>query len=435
MHDVGDTIFAPLTIKGKCSIYVIRISGTKVQECLRALGIKKKLESHKVSLCNIKDEKGELLDEALVMFFKSPNSFTGEDIAELNIHCSSYIIDKIFQILLEIKGVRIAERGEFSKRAFLNNKLDLAQAESIVDLVNSETELQHHQAIRQLKGENSKFFNDLKQDIINLFASIEANIDFPEDDVDNINMTGIQNIIDKIQGILNDNNVSQKIKNGLNISLIGEPNVGKSTFLNYLAKRDIAIVSEIAGTTRDVLEVTVNLEGIPVNIYDTAGIRETEDLIEKEGVKRAVKTAKNADLKILILSPDNMTINDKIKELIDENTIKVINKIDYGDIKGCDDAIKISLKENLNVDEVVDKIKDFIRKNITPYSNTNIAQERYRVELENALESLKGITSSEPIEIIAEKIRMASFCIGKITGFISTEDVLDNIFSKFCIGK
>lgn len=435
MYSMNDTIFAPLTIKGKCSVYVIRISGSKTFECLKALGITKKLKHRSVSLCNLKDDKNKPLDEALVLFFKAPHSFTGEDVAELNIHCSSYIIDKVFKILLSIDGVRMAERGEFSKRAFLNGKLDLTQAEAIADLVNSETELQHKQAINQLKGKNSNFFNNLREDIINLSSSIEAGIDFPEDDITTLNLSLLQEIIEKIKTALDDKNVSSKIKDGVNISIIGEPNVGKSTFLNYLAKKDVAIVSEIAGTTRDIIELSLDIDGVLVNIYDTAGIRETDDIIEKEGVKRALDNAKNADLKLLILSPDNLVINDKIKNLLDDNTIKIINKIDKKNIDGYDDFLKISLKNDVGVEEVISKIKDFIAKNVTPYSNTNITQERYRVELEKTLNYLESIKSDMPVEIIAEKIRSAAFCVGKITGIINTEDVLDNIFSKFCIGK
>ena len=438
-----DTIFAPLTIKGRCSIYVIRISGSRVDECLSTLGVSKKLKHKSVNLCNLKDEDNNILDQALVLYFKAPNSFTGEDVCELNIHCSTYIINKIFKILLNVKGVRLAKNGEFSRRAFLNNKLDLIQAESIVDLVNSETELQHKQAIEQLEGKNSRFFNDLRQHILDLSSSIEANIDFPEDETTNINIDSVNNLISKIENVLDDNDVARKIKNGLNISIIGEPNVGKSSFLNYLAKKDLAIVSNIAGTTRDIIETSLDIDGVLVNIFDTAGIRNTDDLIEKEGVKRAIKNAEEADLRILILSPENINVNKEIEKLIDDNTIIVLNKIDTlkdnSIINNLKDKYKniigISVKNNINLDKVIDKIKDFISKNITPYSNTNITQERYRIELKKTIEYLKKIDNNMPIEIVAENIRLSAFCIGKIIGQIGTEEILDNIFSKFCIGK
>lgn len=438
-----DTIFAPLTIKGKCSIYVIRISGSRVDKCLSTLGVSKKFKHKSINLCNIKDENNNILDQALILYFKAPNSFTGEDICELNIHCSTYIINKIFKILLSIEGVRLAKNGEFSKRAFLNNKLDLIQAESIVDLVNSETELQHRQAIEQLEGKNSRFFNDLRQDILDLSSSIEANIDFPEDETTNVNINSVNNLISKIENILNDNDVAKKIKNGLNISIIGEPNVGKSSFLNYLAKKDLAIVSNIAGTTRDIIETSLDIDGVLVNVFDTAGIRDTNDTIEKEGVKRAIKNAKEADLRILILSPENIDVNKEIEKLIDDNTVIILNKIDTLKDNSIIDNLKekykniieISVKNNINLDKVIDKIKDFISKNITPYSNTNITQERYRIELKKTIEYLKKIDNNMPIEIVAENIRLSAFCIGKIVGQIGTEEILDNIFSKFCIGK
>lgn len=438
-----DTIFAPLTIKGKCSIYVIRISGSRVDKCLSTLGISKKFKHKSINLCNIKDENNNILDQALILYFKAPNSFTGEDVCELNIHCSTYIINKIFKILLSIEGVRLAKNGEFSKRAFLNNKLDLIQAESIVDLVNSETELQHKQAIEQLEGKNSRFFNDLRQDILDLSSSIEANIDFPEDETTNVNINSINNLISKIENILNDNDVAKKIKNGLNISIIGEPNVGKSSFLNYLAKKDLAIVSNIAGTTRDIIETSLDIDGVLVNVFDTAGIRDTNDTIEKEGVKRAIKNAEEADLRILILSPENIDVNKEIEKLIDDNTVIILNKIDtlkdnsiINNLKEkYKNIIEISIKNSINLDKVIDKIKDFISKNITPYSNTNITQERYRIELKKTIEYLKKIDNNMPIEIVAENIRLSAFCIGKIVGQIGTEEILDNIFSKFCIGK
>lgn len=446
MSNNNDTIFAPLTIKGKCSVYVIRISGSKTIYCMEQLGIKKKLKHKVATLCNLKDEKNDILDNALVIYFENPNSFTGEDICELNLHCSTYIINKVFKILSSIDGVRLAERGEFSKRAFLNGKFDLIQAESIVDLVNAETELQHKQAIDQLNGKNSKFFDNLRDDILNISSNIEAIIDFPEDDID-INLINkikndIQNTANKMEGILQDNKVGEKIKDGLNISIIGEPNVGKSSFLNFLAKKDVAIVSNIAGTTRDIVNVALDIDGILVNFYDTAGIRETSDVIEQEGVKRAIVNAKDADLKILIISPENININENILNLIDDKTIILLNKIDTINLNEINnikekykDIVEMSIKNNINLDYVISRIKEYIQSMINPYIGTNITQERYRKEIVNALDSLQSINFDLPIEIVAEKVRLASFAIGTITGRINTEEILGNIFGKFCIGK
>lgn len=440
------TIFAPLTLKGLCSIYVIRISGRESLNCLKTLGIQKTLIPQKATLCKIKDKNNEILDEALVIYFKAPHSFTGEDVVEINLHCSNYIISKVFSILSSIENVRMAERGEFSKRAFLNNKIDLMQAESIVDLINAETEMQHKLAINQLQGKNSNFYNNLRQKIVEILVLLEAFIDFPEEDIpqdmqDEI-LAKISNIKIEIQNNLNDDNVGEKIRDGFHISIIGEPNAGKSTLLNYLSKRDIAIVSDIAGTTRDIIEVSLNISGIPVILYDTAGIRETEDIIEKEGVKRAIRNANTADIKILVIDSNNLNIDKNIIDLIDKNTIILLNKIDILKNKNIDknifkdaEILEISLKDKINLDKFLDILKNKLESIVSPNINTTITNERYRNELEKALEYLEFFNFDLPIEINAENIRMSADCIGRITGKINSDEILDNIFSKFCIGK
>lgn len=448
MYNSSDTIFAPLTIKGKCSVYAIRISGTKAATCLEVLGIKKVLKHRQATLCNLKDKNGLNLDEALCIYFQAPNSFTGEDVCELNLHCSNYIINEVFKILLSIEGVRLATNGEFSRRAFLNNKLDLIQAEAIVDLIEAETKTQHKQAIEQLKGKNSKFFEELRTEILNILSNLEAIIDFPEDDVDFTFLESIQDKINciknKIEKVLDDNKVGEKIKNGFNISILGEPNAGKSSLLNYLAKKDLAIVSNIAGTTRDIIQIELDIDGYPVVLYDTAGIRETESVIEQEGVKRAIKNANEADLKIILIDSNNINISTNIFDLVDKNSIIVLNKIDDTTEKNIsflkdkfseNTVVEISILQQKNLDILIEKIKKFLEINFTPYSGTNITHERYRIELLKSLENLLEIDFNLPIEIIAEHIRSTAFCIGKITGIINTEEVLDNIFSKFCIGK
>lgn len=441
-----DTIFAPLTLKGNCSIYVVRISGKKVDECIKKLGINKELKHREARLCVLKDEKNNPLDEALVIYFESPNSFTGENVVELNLHCSSYIISKVFSMLLSINGVRMAERGEFSKRAFLNGKMDLMQAESIADLVKSETELQHKLAINQLQGKNSNFYNNLREKIVEILSILEAFIDFPEEDIpQDLSYeieTKINNIIKEIDKNLNDNHIGEKIKDGFHVAIIGEPNSGKSTLLNYLSKRDVAIVSDIAGTTRDIIEVNMDIAGIPVILYDTAGIRETKDTIEIEGVKRAIKKAKEADLKILVIGADNINISKNILELIDDNTIILLNKIDLRKNleleklpvnKGT--LVEISLKNGTNLETFLNILQKKLEEIVSPNIDTTITNERYRRELLNALEYLKMFNYNNPIEINTENVRLAANYIGKITGKINSEEILDNIFSKFCIGK
>lgn len=438
-----DTIFAPLTIKGNCSIYTIRISGNLVLDCLKFLGIKKTLKHREATLCTIKDKDGTPVDEALIVYFRAPNSFTGEDVCEISLHCSSYIISKVSQMLLAIDGVRLAERGEFSKRAFLNGKIDLMQAESILDLIKSETALQHKLAINQLRGINSNFYENLRKKVVEILSILEAFIDFPEEDIpqdleNEINLK-VENLIKDIEKNLNDNKVGEKIRDGFHIAIIGEPNSGKSTLLNFLSKRDIAIVSDIAGTTRDVIEVNLDINGIPVILYDTAGIRKTNDIIESEGVKRAIEKAKNADLKILVVSIDNQNINQEILDLVDENTIILLNKIDLKQDKSIFDkfnnVLEISLKNNINLDKFINLLQEKLEKIVSPNLDTTITNERYRQELINALKYLKLFNFQNPIEINAENIRMTGNCIGRITGKINSDEILDNIFSKFCIGK
>ncbi|MDR0423371.1 MAG: tRNA uridine-5-carboxymethylaminomethyl(34) synthesis GTPase MnmE [Rickettsiales bacterium] len=433
-----DTIFAPLTLKGRCSIYVIRISGSEVINCLEKFGIRD-LKPRFSTLCSLTDfqkttfEKVVVLDEALVTYFQAPNTFTGEDVCEISLHCSTYIIGRFFDLLNSL-GIRMAERGEFSKRAYLNNKLDLVQAESIVDLVNSETELQHRQAINQLRGGTSKFYEDLREKIIQILSLMEAYIDFPEEVLPEESIkSNIDTIIAFIEKHLKDNRIGERIKNGFKIAIIGEPNVGKSTLLNFFAKREVAIVSDIAGTTRDVIEVHLDVNGIPVTLYDTAGIRETEDIIENEGVKRAILKAEEADLKILLVSPDNPEPNIEIAKLIDEQTITVMNKSDL--LNKTTTHISISLKDNTNLDAFIKEIETRLDKMISPNIDTTITNERYRLELQNCLEQLKLFDLKNKLEINTEHIRIAANHIGKITGKIDVNEILDNIFGKFCIGK
>ncbi|GMO62100.1 MAG: tRNA uridine-5-carboxymethylaminomethyl(34) synthesis GTPase MnmE [Rickettsiales bacterium] len=434
---MSETIFAPLTLKGNCSIYVVRISGNKVKDCLNVFGIKE-LEHRNATLCKLR-YANEIIDEALVIYFKAPNSFTGEDVCELNLHCSSYIIKKVFEILASVEGVRFADRGEFSKRAFLNGKIDLMQAESILDLINSETELQHKQAINQLQGKNSKFYNTLREQVVKVLSLLEAYIDFPDEHLPEENLKKqVEEITAIVEKNLSDEKVGERIRDGFKIAIIGEPNVGKSTLLNYLAKRDVAIVSDIAGTTRDIIEVHLDINGIPVILYDTAGIRETTDKIEFEGVKRAIGQAENADLKVLLLSPDNMNPNAEIMRLVDEKTIIIVNKCDLAKINdnfANVNKILISLKNNTNIDIFISKLQDELEKIISPNIDTTITNERYRNELKQALFYLKVFDIKNPLEICAENMRIIAKHIGNITGKIGVEELLDNIFSKFCIGK
>ncbi|MDR3078941.1 MAG: tRNA uridine-5-carboxymethylaminomethyl(34) synthesis GTPase MnmE [Rickettsiales bacterium] len=447
-----DTIFAPLTVRGRCSIYVLRISGDRAGDCLERLGIRKKLEHRRATLCLLEDRNGRELDEALCVFFRGPSSFTGEDVCEINLHCSGPIVEEVVYLLNTLEGVRLAERGEFSRRAFLNGKLDLVQAEAIADLVNAESELQHRKAIEQLRGKNSTVFERLRTTILDISARLEVLLDFPQDDsgADVLAQAGdrIGDLVGELENMLNDSNVGLRIKNGIAISLVGRVNVGKSSLMNFLAGDDVAIVSNLAGTTRDVLSLAREISGIPVKFYDTAGLRETSDEIELEGIRRALASAKNADFRIVLLEPEFLEIDPRLAPLAEENTLVVLNKIDLLEHSpenqkklealrsSRPDLVEISLEQHINTDKLVTRLEQLIQENVTQFANTNITQERHRKELSGALDSLRKVDlESLPLEIVLEHIRQASLCLGRITGKIDVGEVLDSIFEKFCIGK
>lgn len=431
------TIFSPITAIYGSSVAVIRISGSKTCEILKILGFKGEPTHQKSSLQRIYNPKtNELLDECLISFFKNPNSFTGEDIAEISLHASPFIVRKLCEILSEIDDCRLAEAGEFSKIAFLNNKLDLVKAEAIPDLIASETQAQHQQSILQLRGKLGEIYENWCARLIEISALMEALIDFPEDDlpqniIDDIEKK-VLNLKQEIKLHLNDGKVGQKIKNGINLAIIGAPNVGKSSLINFLAKSDVAIVSEIAGTTRDVVETYLDISGYQVKISDTAGIRKTEDKIEQAGIDRALKKASEADIKILLFDASNPIID---KNLLDNNTILIANKQDLINNKTIQADLVISIKNGLNTDKIFTILSEKIRK-ITPKTNSAlITQERYRTALNKSLENLENFSLKKGVEFGAEDLRLALFEIGKITGKVDVEKILDVIFSKFCIGK
>jgi tRNA modification GTPase len=434
-----ETIFAPITATINSPIIVIRISGTKAKICLDHLGIKKNLVNRQATLCNIIDIKNEeIIDQSLITFFNNPNSFTGEDVVEIAIHGSIYIIQKITDLLLELKNVRLAEPGEFSKRAFMNNRIDLVQAEAIVDLIESQTKIQHQQALKQFRGDLGRIYNNWRSELISIAANLEAFIDFPDEDlptkiIDDLEFR-VFNLIKEIKEHLNDSGVGEKIRKGLSLTIIGAPNAGKSSLINYLAKSDVAIVSKIAGTTRDIINVHLNICGVAVIISDTAGIRKTNNSIEKEGVSRALKKAQEADLKILIIDAGNPKID---QYLIDKNTLIIVNKIDLnGDLELKINHIAISIKNKINLKQLLKKLEERV-KNLVTYSDNSppITRARYRYSLNNAIENLSQFSLNKNIEFAAEDLRLAIREIGKITGKIEVDDILGVIFSSFCVGK
>lgn len=436
-----NTIFALTTPFGKSGVAVIRISGAK------ALAATKKLtgrENFKPRYCDLSDIYGQdqrKIDKGIIVYFKSPNSFTGEDVIELQTHGSIAVIRAIMGELATIPGLRLAEPGEFAKRAFLNNKLDLTRAEALEDLINAETGMQLRQAINQLDGKFHDFIWKWREQIIELIAYIESYIDFPDEDIpldieDQIIMK-VKLMINNMAGYLNDQRIGEKIQSGIYISISGKPNVGKSSLINYFAGRDVAIVSQIAGTTRDVIETVIDIDGIPVIFADTAGIREASDEIEKIGISRAKDTIDKSDLKIRLFSIEEWEENREAIASSDE--ILVVNKIDLQESKvqqiTAPDLVLVSIKNQFGLEKLKAMIKEKLSYLNSASTTPFITRKRYRAHLEQATRCLENFLENKDIVLAAEDLRLAKREFEKISGTIEVDEILDVVFSSFCIGK
>ena len=442
------TVYALSSGPGISGIAVIRVSGSKTEEIILSLtngSLPKTKEATLKKIINPKN--GELIDEGLVIFFKRPNSYTGEDMAEFHVHGSKAVVQEVLTVLEGFDDCRLAEPGEFTKIAFQNNKINLLKAESIGDLIAAETELQRKQALRIMSGDSSKRYNFWRDELIKILADVEARIDFPEEDIpDNLSeniKTKCLKIKNEMQGILDDNKTGEIIREGFKIAIIGPPNVGKSSLLNYLSRREVAIVSEKAGTTRDVIETHLDLEGIQVIISDTAGIRDTSDEIEKKGVKLAVSRAEDADLLIIMLDPKNLNFKGFLNEKLDGNSILVVNKSDLG-IENLQklnfkvNPIIISIKENYNVDKVIEAIKYKLKKQFLKSSDILITRSRHRLHLKECCKHLEVFLekkNNNEFDLAAEDLRLSIRHLGTIVGKVDVEEILGSIFENFCIGK
>ena len=443
------TIFALSTGSVKSGIAIIRISGPNTKKILSKITKIDLPNPRKANLCNIYNhENNELIDQGMLIWFPGPNSYTGEDLAELHIHGSKAIISTLLSSLSKIEDCRLAEPGEFTKIAFENGKINLLNVEALSDLISSETELQRRQAINLLSGKVSKKYQELRNRLLKILANVEAKIDFPDEDLPEDILKNIKNethdIIKIINSILNDNKVGEKIRDGFKVVIVGPTNAGKSSLLNYLSKREVAIVSEIEGTTRDTIEVGLNLDGYPVLISDTAGIRETNDPIEKKGVQIATDKAQNADLKIILLDAKNPHFKGFFDRLYDENSLIVINKSDLisdeFDEKSIDNLehILISVKEETNLNTFVEQIKKKLKHKFSVSENILISRERHRHNLEKCISHLKIFLEKNSIndfDKAAEDLRLATRYLGRVVGDVDVEEVLGKIFNDFCIGK
>ena len=443
------TIFALSTGSVKSGIAIIRISGPNTKKILSKITKIDLPNPREANLCNIYNhENNELIDQGMLIWFPGPNSYTGEDLAELHIHGSKAIISALLSSLSKIEDCRLAEPGEFTKIAFENGKISLLNVEALSDLISSETELQRRQAINLLSGKVSKKYQELRNRLLKILANVEAKIDFPDEDLPEDILKNIKDethdIIKIINSILNDNKVGEKIRDGFKVVIVGPTNAGKSSLLNYLSKREVAIVSEIEGTTRDTIEVGLNLDGYPVLISDTAGIRETNDPVEKKGVQIATDKAQNADLKIILLDAKNPHFKGFFDRLYDENSLLVINKSDLisgeFDENSIDNLehILISVKEETNLNTFVEQIKKKLKHRFSVSENILISRERHRHNLEKCISHLKIFLEKNSIndfDKAAEDLRLETRYLGRVVGDVDVEEVLGKIFNDFCIGK
>ena len=441
-------IFALSTGRGPSGIAILSLSGKDSFQISKLITKKNDIKSKEVNLCKFHDpSNGKIIDEGLLLWFPGPNSYTGEDLAEFHTHGSNAVVSCFLRVLSEQENCRLAEPGEFTKIACQNNKIDLIEAESIGALIHAETELQRQQAIKLVQGNASNYYNSLREKLVKSLSYIEAKIDFAEDDLPENVLKEVQNSIKEvhkdIKQILEDQKIGEKIRDGFKISIVGQVNAGKSSLLNLLSKREAAIVSEQEGTTRDVIETYLNIDGYPVILADTAGIRKVKNKVEKEGIQRAIKKAKNADLTLVMIDNSLKQIDKDLKKLINENCILVFNKSDLNkkipkNEFTKNDQILISAKDNQNIDKLIKTIKDKLSKKFTNANNILVTRERHRAKLNDALKEIEQFLKKDQqkeIETAAEDLRLATRHLGSIVGKIDVEEILGSIFQDFCIGK
>ena len=442
------TIYALSSGPGVSGVAVIRISGSETSKVIKSLTGKQIPRPRVATLRKINNiNTSELIDEGIILWFPGPESYTGEDMAEIHVHGGKAVVLAVQNEISKIKNCRFAEPGEFTKLAFQNGKINLLKAESIADLITAETEIQRLQAIKIMKGKSSERFNELRDKLLKILSYVEAKIDFPDEDLPEDNIKKIKEnsleVLNDINKILNDQKVGEIIREGFKIAIVGPTNAGKSSLINYLSNREVAIVSEIAGTTRDVVETHLNIDGYPVIISDTAGIRDSKDEIEKKGIKLSLKKAENADLKLVVVDAKSIDFSGFLNDLIKKNAILVINKSDLLDKKLDQEISKlnhvlISLKDNLNIDELITKIKNNLRDKFITEEDILITRERHRQHLVQCADHLKNFldkNNKKDFDKAAEDLRLATRHLGMIVGKVDVEEILGSIFNDFCIGK
>ena len=442
------TIYALSTGPGVSGIAVIRISGLETANVVKSITNKELPKPRVATLRKIKNiNTHELIDEGIILWFPGPESYTGEDMAEIHVHGGKAVILAVQKEISKIKNCRLAEPGEFTKLAFQSGKINLLKAESIADLISAETEIQRLQAVKIMEGKSSKKFTDLREKLLKILSFVEAKIDFPEEDIPEENLKKIKKdsseVFNEIKKILNDQKVGEVIREGFKIAIVGPANAGKSSLLNNLSNREVAIVSEIAGTTRDVVEAHLNIDGYPVIISDTAGIRDSKNEIEKKGIKLSLKKAENADLKLVVVDAKTVDLSPFLNDLLKDDAILVLNKSDLLKKEPNPKILRfnhvlISLKDNHNIDKLILKIKNNLKDKFMREEEILITRERHRQHLVQCADHLKNFINKndkEDFDKAAEDLRLATRHLGMIVGKVDVEEILGSIFNDFCIGK
>jgi tRNA modification GTPase len=441
----ADTIFALSTARGRSAIAVIRISGARAFDALVALAPRTRPQPRVAKLARLKDPaSGEAIDDALALWFSGPKSETGEDVVELQVHGGRAVIAGVLDALTALPGLRPAEPGEFTKRAFLNGKVDLTAAEGLLDLVDAETAAQRRQALRQMEGGLAALYEDWRTRLIRALAHLEAEIDFADEDLpEGVRaqaMAGLRALATEIHRHLDDRRRGEMLREGLSVAILGAPNVGKSSLLNALTRRETAIVSSIAGTTRDIVEARLDLGGYPILLADTAGLREVAeggDPIEREGVRRALARAEQADLRLLLFpagtEPDAATA-----ALAGADSILIASKADLvrePDRSARRPALAVSATTGLGLDALRERLLAEAESRMNAGDSPAITRARHRSALRECAASLERAQAAASPELVAEDVRLAARALGRITGRVDVEDLLDVIFCEFCIGK
>ena len=442
------TIFALSSGPGISGVAIIRISGNQTSLVIKSLTGRELPHPRMATLRKINNiNTSDLIDEGIILWFPGPQSYTGEDMAEIHVHGGKAVVSSVQNEISKVENCRLAEPGEFTRLAFQNGKINLLKAESIADLISAETEIQRLQAIKIMKGNSSEKFNELREKLLKVLSFVEAKIDFPDEDLPEENLNKIKkdslDVISEINKILNDQKVGEIIREGFKIAIVGPTNAGKSSLINNLSNREVAIVSEIAGTTRDVVETHLNIEGFPVIISDTAGIRDSKDDIEKKGIKLSLKKAENADLKLVVVDAKNIDLSGFLNDLLKNNAILVVNKSDLLKEKLDPEIsklnhVQISLKDNLNIDKLITKIKDNLKNKFISEEDILITRERHRQHLVQCVNYLRNSlekNDKKDFDKAGEDLRLATRHLSMIVGKVDVEEILGSIFNDFCIGK